>query len=101
MIFASWAVGLLGVLGIFPALLSVMLFDAPGSENQPATRLAAECIVMFPIACLFGLSVGWSVFRQGRERWALAIVCTPLLVILLFVASLAYISVFHGGRLSG
>lgn len=100
-VLASWAVGALGVLGTFPALLSVMLFDAPGAEDQPATRFAAECLVMFPIACLVGINVGWSRFRQGQERAGLLIVCAPLLVVVLFVATLAYINVFHGGRLNG
>lgn len=36
---SSIIVGSLGVSGVMPALFSAMMFDAPGSEDNPATKL--------------------------------------------------------------
>ena len=42
--------------GVWAAMMSVMLFDAPGSEHNPAVLAFFYTIVSFPILCILSLA---------------------------------------------
>ena len=52
--------GVAGLLGLLPALTSVFLFDAPGSEKNPVTILLFCAAITFPIVCLISIILSWS-----------------------------------------
>lgn len=92
-------VGALGLAGCLPAACTPMLFDAPGSERNPATRLLALSVAAFPIVCLATVLLAWARSGQGAGslRWFLLPVMNVMMVILALVWSL----VVYGGRLAG
>lgn len=63
---AVWGVGL--VLGLAPLLVSVMMFDAPGSEDNPWTWVLAGGFASFPVLCLVSLCATWLAWLFTR-RW--------------------------------
>lgn len=46
----------LGLAAVMPAMMSPMLFDAPGSEKSVALKVALACLIALPL-CLIGGSV--------------------------------------------
>ncbi|MET0389645.1 MAG: hypothetical protein ABW321_26970 [Polyangiales bacterium] len=101
MVVATWAFGILGFLSLMPAAMSVMMFDAPGSERQWATRIAALSVLSFPLVCWVGPKLGWHFFDRGAIGWGLALAYSPLANIVLCIGALAYIDRVMGGRFSG
>jgi hypothetical protein len=92
--------GGLGTLGIGAALISPMLFDAPGSEGQSATLVLFACIFSFPAVCLIALIVAWCVFKSGAERLGMLIGYTPMLNIVVGFGTIVYMNLYNGGRLA-
>lgn len=58
----------IGPLFIWPAFLLVgaMLFDSPGSENQPLTLLIFYTILLYPIPVLIGF-FGRRFIKDGKD----------------------------------
>lgn len=91
----------LTVLSILAALFSAplvmfspMIFDAPGSENNPATQMLFYSILAFPVLCLMGGILPW-VFR--RHRLGIWIYALSGLAIGLFVAAIVLLQIQCGG----
>jgi len=101
MIAASLVWGLAGIAGAVPAMFSVMLFDAPGSESNVATIVFAACMAGFPIACFVAIAQGWAHYRSGRHQSTALCACAPLVVLALGGASYAWIALMQGGKLNG
>ncbi|MFM8457998.1 MAG: hypothetical protein ACKOB0_03495 [Chthoniobacterales bacterium] len=61
------------------------LFDAPGTEEQPATWAMALAVLSAPVMCLLSLLGVWiASFPEGRSRWWYASLALPLLSLLGF-----------------
>ena len=81
----------LGVYGIFPAMMSPMLFDAPGSTRSVALWFAFCAMLVFPIVAIAAAIAPWLFYRKGRVRAAVvssaaALVWLALLGSVIFVA---------------
>jgi len=77
------------VLGAAGSLMLVIivpfLFDAPGTEDQPATWAMAFSILATPIMCLLAIVGVWiAAFPEGRTRWWYAPLALPFLSLLAF-----------------
>lgn len=93
--------GLAGVASAIPAMFSVMLFDAPGSEENPATIALAAAMMGFPVACLIAVTQAWAAYRRDDatriKLWSSA----PLVVVAVGAVAAAWIEWFQGGKLAG
>jgi hypothetical protein len=87
-----------GFVGFAPAMMSPMMFDSPGSDEDPATLLLFSSMVSFPAVCLLAIPLAWIVHVFQKHR--LAIFCTLLPLVNLVVGSLAllYLLVFNQGN---
>jgi len=63
---AIWGVLLLP--GLVGALLSPMMFDAPGSINNPAAWINALVIVSFPCLCIVSIAGVWIAWAMHKRR---------------------------------
>lgn len=77
---------LLGAAGSFLLVTIVpFLFDAPGSEDQPATWAMALAILSAPVMCLLAIVGVWiAAFPQGRTVWWYSVLALPFLSFLAF-----------------
>jgi hypothetical protein len=92
---------LLGALGAIPAMFSVMMVDAPGATDRPATMALMAATMGFPLACFGAGIAALDLRRQGNHRHACAALCIPLVVVLVGVAAAAWIEIIQGGKLNG
>ena len=76
----------------FPILLlalamAPMLFDAPGSEQQPLPWLMLALVFVAPVACVVGCGGGWIAYilKHTRTAWTFALLPLPLLAVYLAV----------------
>jgi hypothetical protein len=66
-------------LGGFAAIMSPMMFDAPGSTSNPHIVAFFWSVVAFPFTCIAALILGWIFFATRRPRAALWFSLTPLI----------------------
>jgi hypothetical protein len=92
-----WAV--IGLYGALSALLSVMLFDAPGSERQFGTILLAISIVLLPLTCFASILSSWVALHKDRLRVACVASFFPLAGLALILFAQCWIDHFQDGRL--
>ncbi len=59
------------------AFFSPMVFDAPGSDQDPGIVLYFWSILTFPVVVLITLSSSWLLYRQGYYWWAASISFLP------------------------
>ncbi len=90
--------GALGLLSIFPALMSVMMFDAPGSEKNKLLRFTFHGILSFPALGILSIPMTWAVyyFKQGWP--ALVVSFSPLISIGWIALGFALIAIVHDGQ---
>jgi hypothetical protein len=88
--------GVMLVPGLFGVLLSPMMFDAPGSMNNPQAWFMVAIIISFPVLCVVAIAgswVAWKVSARSRGRAAtfvqIGIACLPLLPIVWVAGSMA------------
>ena len=89
---------LAGLLGVFPALISPMAFDSPGSTSNPFTVGFAASIALFPIFCLAGAVLPWILQHWLFAKWMFLLPLLDIAVLAFFVFGLEH---FHGGSLGG
>ncbi|MBD2258048.1 hypothetical protein [Pseudanabaena sp. FACHB-2040] len=95
------------VIGVFPAVMTPMMFDAPGSMENPATVTLAIGVATFPIVCVLAVVLSWTVallpvlaqFPQ-HYSWACALTGLPLVNVVVAGLALAWLTVFNGGSFS-
>jgi hypothetical protein len=61
-----WGIGLLP--GLIGALLSPMMFDAPGSMNNPVAWIDAGIVVSFPLLCIVSIASVWILYARHKRR---------------------------------
>lgn len=100
-----WGPGFL--VGLFMTGMSVMLFDAPGSENVVWTRLLFASVASAPALCIVSVIGSWIVWLVTRSwepgrgsalRGAMA--ALPLLSVLFVVIAAVLLQVNCGGSFS-
>jgi hypothetical protein len=99
LILASIALSLGVLLGLPIAFGSLFLFDAPGSENNPAVWVLFWSALTFPLACLVSLGVGWVLYAL---KWFTSCCCISLLPavnVICVGAAMFWLSAFNHGTL--
>lgn len=70
--------------GIYAAMMSVMMFDAPGSTENPSIVAFFYSIVSFPVMC--GLSLAsWIFYALKFYKTAIVISLSPVLSLLVII----------------
>ncbi|MFO0601193.1 MAG: hypothetical protein U0228_38140 [Myxococcaceae bacterium] len=100
-----WGPGLF-ISGFF-AMFSVMLFDAPGSENNPYLLFAASGLWSAPVLCIVSILASWLAWGLSRTKppeaqgpWrAVRVIaaCLPLLSVVVTVVGFVLLQVKCGG----
>lgn len=98
---ASTIVGGLGLLSVMPALLSVMMFDAPGSQENPATNLLFWSVFLFPLTCVVSVACAWGLYAAKVRRWAILVTGLPMINVLLGVIAIVWLELAYGGKFNG
>jgi hypothetical protein len=91
--------GILAVVGAIPAMFAPMMFDAPGSEKNVATRILAVSAMTWPVSCVVAIGLAW--FLRGRGDASLWLFLLPLLNVVAGAAAWCWISVVQGGQFNG
>ena len=98
---ASLLYGVLGALSLVPAAFSVTMFDAPGSEKNPATRLLFWSIFTVPLACLLAIVLAWLLYLAWASAAANVFVHLPLVNIVSILLGVIWLKRVYGGRFNG
>lgn len=69
------------LLGIFAAMMSPMMFDAPGSTANTHAVVLFWSVLSFPFVCVAAVILGWIAFAKHHDRAALWLSLTPLIPI--------------------
>jgi len=85
-------------IGAFVAAMSVMMFDAPGSAQNPALILLFCSIAGLPVSLLVGVVLAWIALAMKRDRGALWLSLLPLLPILTGIVALLWLQFGYGGN---
>jgi hypothetical protein len=67
--------------GVYVAMMSVMLFDAPGSTENQSILNFFYAIVSFPVLCILS-NVSWIFYAFRLYRTAIFVSLSPLLSLL-------------------
>jgi len=90
-----------GLIGIMMALMSAMLFDAPGSEKNPLVWILFATTVALPVSCLISCVTSLYVyFREKNYRKAFLLSLIPTTVIVCMVIDIAMMQLFCSGNFS-
>ena len=92
-ILASVVWGLAFFPGLVGAALSGMMFDAPGSMENPVAWINALIIVSFPLLCLVAIVGSWIAFPFQKRRSAISPSLGQLVVAGLPLLPIAYVVV--------
>ena len=96
----TFVFGATGALGILLALTSFFLFDAPGSEKNPATNLLFCCALTLPIVCLASIVMSWVLYARKHFAMASGISLLPLVNLAGGAAALLWLQLFNHGNFS-
>tara|TARA_B100000674_G_scaffold495594_1_gene523447 strand:- start:3770 stop:4087 length:318 start_codon:yes stop_codon:yes gene_type:complete len=75
-------------------MFSPMMFDAPGSDENPLTHFLLFSVLAFPVLCIMGGILPWIFKRHPKSIWLYGL--SGLAVVLLVVA-IALLSIQCGG----
>ena len=89
---------LVGFGGLVLALTSFFLFDAPGSEKNPATILLFVCALTLPVTSMLSIAVPWICYARKHYRAACLIAFVPVLNLAGGAGALIWLEIFNGGR---
>jgi hypothetical protein len=84
LVLCSIIFGLIGIIGVFLAMMSPMILDSPGSENNKIKITTVISILTFPFACFLSIIISWILFNFGFEYRACLIFIAPLINLLIF-----------------
>ena len=93
--------GIIGVIGLVPAGLSVMIFDAPGSEKQSGTIWLFRAIASFPFVCFFTAITTLILNSFDRFKLSIVVLLLPLINVAIGGAAVIMIDQWQGGRFGG
>jgi len=75
---------------LFFSLVSIMMFDAPGSEENTGLILLFMMIWMYPLGLIAGIVGSWLAYRKEKLRLAMMLNAIPLLWVLPIAAFVIY-----------
>ncbi|OSQ48524.1 hypothetical protein TALK_08925 [Thalassospira alkalitolerans] len=78
-------------------MMSPMMFDTPGSENNPVTQMLFYSLLAFPALCLMGGILPWVLKRHPQSIWLYAL---SGLAVGLFFASIVLLQIQCDGSFS-
>ena len=90
---------LLGLVGSVPAIMSPMMFDAPGSTQSPLTIALFATVVSFPVVCLAGIVGAWILYAKDRPGWARVFIHLPLVNLAVLAIVVAILVIAYQGEL--
>jgi sulfite exporter TauE/SafE len=90
-------VGIAGLMGCMPAMMSPMIFDAPGSERNPAAWIFLLSLGTFPIMCLAAIIAAWR--KTGETRASLWWFAMPLVNVVVVAIILILAQIIANGRI--
>jgi glucan phosphoethanolaminetransferase (alkaline phosphatase superfamily) len=85
---------LAAVMSMPMVMFSPMMFDAPGSENNPVTQLLFYSVLAFPVLCLMGGILPWIFKRHPKSIWLYGL---SGLAIGLLILAIVLLSIKCGG----
>ena len=91
---------LVGLGGLALAVTSLFLFDAPGSEKNPATILLFVCALTLPVTSILSIAVPWIFYARKHYRAACLLALAPVLNLAGGAGALIWLEIFNGGRFS-
>lgn len=91
----------LGVVSILPAMFSVMMFDAPGSEKNLATIALAASLMSLPVVCGIAVAMSWQSLRAASHAVACLWAMLPFVNLFVGGAGLNWIMWMQGGKFNG
>ncbi len=100
LIIATVLFSLGGLVGLLPALTSFFLFDAPGSDKNPATILLFCSAVTFPLLCLVSVVLSWILYARERFTASCWIAFLPVVNVVAGTLALLWLELFNNGLLS-
>ncbi|MEL6613188.1 MAG: hypothetical protein AAFQ53_13900 [Bacteroidota bacterium] len=80
------------------ALSTAMMFDAPGSERNPITRLLALSIVTYPIWTILGNVLFWMKRSSAPVGWLVAFTVVSVLGYVLIVGLFVLLDIVCDGH---
>lgn len=83
------------------AVTSLMSFDAPGSENNPATKLFVLSLLTSPVTVIVALPLAWILFHFRKHAASLWAIASPFANVLLLIIALLWLQLRYGGQFSG
>lgn len=90
---------IIGLLSLPFILMSPMLFDAPGSENNTALWVFFWALITMPLTIVF--AIVYSAIRRDRDnRKACLIYLLPTIQLVIAAGAMAYIEIFCNGMFS-
>ncbi|HTA38252.1 MAG TPA: hypothetical protein VK760_04210 [Candidatus Acidoferrales bacterium] len=89
--------GIIGLISTVPAVMSVMLFDAPGAAESNLTWAFFWCLAAMPFCWFLGAGVPWLFRNKKFGIWLYAI---PFVDLCAIAALFAAIDRYCGGMLS-
>ncbi|WP_169090951.1 hypothetical protein [Paenibacillus sp. PL91] len=76
--------GLFTIVWFFVALMSVMIFDSPGSANLFWPVVLFIINWLYPVALILSIIVSWILYRFGKMKTAVTVAMVPLIWVLAF-----------------
>lgn len=98
---SSVIVGSMAFASIMPALMSAMMFDAPGSEENPATNAMFYAMFSFPLVCLLSIPLAWLLYAGSYLRAAAVAIWLCVVNIIVFVIGIVCLEIFYDGKFNG
>jgi hypothetical protein len=75
-------------------MFSPMMFDAPGSGDNPLAQFLFFSVLAFPVLCLIGGILPWTFKRHPKSIWLYGLTG---LAVLLLVTAMILLDVMCGG----
>ena len=101
LVIASVLVALLGLASVIPALFSVMMFDAPGATENPATIALAISVASCPFVCFGAIAKAWSLFGAATNGLAKIAIWAPIINLIVGAIAFYCLLTFYDGKFNG
>lgn len=91
LIVATVFFGIAGLFSLPLVMMSPMMFDAPGSERNPAIVIFFWCLISFPVICGLSIFLSWIWYKRERFQAARLVSLAPLLSLIVGATALGFL----------